>query len=66
MALSVKQLQDKKARLVKTMETLGDKAISLENEITEVDELLQAKTAELQAQIDEINGTQTNTTEEVI
>lgn len=68
MALSVKQLQDKKARLTANLATAEGKVVSIQEDIAEVDTALQSKTAELQAQIDEINGiTNTeNKTEEVI
>ena len=66
MALSTKQLQDKKVRLEATLATTLEKVTSINEDIQEVQSLLVGKTAELQAQIDEINGTQTNKTEEVI
>lgn len=66
MALSVKQLQDKKARLLASLVSTEAKAEGIKSDISEVEELLQGKVAELQAQMDEINGTNTNTTEEVI
>ncbi len=66
MALSTKQLQDKKVRLEATLATTLEKVTSINEDIQEVQSLLVGKTAELQAQIDEINGTSTKTTEEVI
>lgn len=66
MALSTKQLQDKKVRLEATLATTLEKVTSINEDIQEVQSLLVGKTAELQAQIDEINGTSTKTTGEVI
>ena len=68
--LSVKQLQDKKVRLETSLATAETKVTSIQDDIQEVQSLLVGKTAELQAQIDAINGTDTtqknNTEAEVI
>ena len=72
MALSVKQLQDKKARLAITLEIANKKVRQTESDIAEVQVALEGKTAELQAQIDAINSgvapvvVEENKTEEVI